>query len=184
MKKLITLVFMSMTTVVLCLLFSINIRSQESSYIANEYNNIIIAPETEQPIPYGTDGYGPEIVGDMPPPLVDTKTNPVIEVLPSITPETVVCGLNQETLDNVLTDLNELFGNMMTFSQIIIGTPGFKPTDGLTNLLINNNMPQDVSRTCKVLIERINYLQRLSIELNNNITYALKPPSAEQSALT
>ncbi len=127
------------------------------------------------PFGYWDEGEGAELRAEQ------RGAPPARELAVVVDDPTIICTFNQNELDDLLTQLNELFNNMFIVAQAVLGAGVTLQNDDLATLLLNANTPQDVSRTRKVLLEKIDYLRRLSIVLANDI-FTVIPPSAEQSA--
>ena len=86
------------------------------------------------------------------------------------------CTVDQETLEAWLTNVNVIFNNAITMASLMRGVsdnPHTSKYPDITALLQNNVMPQDISRTCKSLQERIDYLAQLTTALAKNMYTAI-----------
>jgi hypothetical protein len=86
------------------------------------------------------------------------------------------CTLSQDTLETWLNKINDIFNNTITMASLMRGVsdnPHTSKYPDITALLENNVMPQDISRTCKALQERIDYLAQLTTALAKNMYTAI-----------
>lgn len=194
-KNLITLVIISLSIVALCVIDVIHLQSQQpepivsSESVADEHLTANINWDNSEdlasmgrlieeginPFGYWDEGESHALEQQ------EAGEAPARERAVQANDPSIVCAFNQVELDDLLTKMNELFNNIFIVAQAIADAGVTLPNTELAVLLLNANTPQDVGRTCRVLVEKVDYLQRLSIVLANDI-FTVIPPSAEQSA--
>lgn len=86
------------------------------------------------------------------------------------------CNLDQDTIEAWHTNLNMIMNDAITIASLMQGVsdnPHTTKYPDLTELLQNNIMPQDVSRTCKSFAEKLRYITRLMEALKKNMYTAI-----------
>lgn len=135
--------------------------------------------ESQLPFPITNDNYVPPTSSDQPMATMgDAPADPTaIDTTKETSYSTLLaapngCRIDQTTLEEWLTNLNTIFNNAITIASLMRGVsdnPHTQKYPDIAALLENNVMPQDVSRTCKALQERIEYLAKLTNALKKNM---------------
>jgi hypothetical protein len=160
-KKLFTFALVFVGFIALCGVAAIE--SQLSNLSAN-----LVAPPTKSSEPL-------ETMGDAPKDKTAFDTTREASFSTEL-PAPKGCTIDQETLESWLNNLNVIFNNAVTIASLMQGVsdnPHTVKFPDITALLQNNVMPQDISRTCKSLQERINYLAQLTTALAKNMYTAI-----------
>lgn len=181
MKKIVTMIVANIAIFVLCTVFVVNITPQADETVTVELKDGIVELTAEEWRKLNASGIDLAAIQTIAQ-LQAILAAPAVEELPPLVAGVPVCSFTQDQLDDLLTKLNELYNNIFTMAQIIQNAPQKSPNTDLEALMLNSNMPQNVSRTCQAMLDRIDYLNRICIVMVSHILYAI-PPSAERNAL-
>lgn len=123
------------------------------------------------------EGPAPIFVAGEPNPTFEGGTNFMVQQIdPTVGPAPNGCQLTQENVDDLLLQITNILNNTLNMAQIMLGVTNTAPEPllgQLANLLLNQHMPQDDSRTCKAIKEKITYLEQLTTLLDKFILYTL-----------
>lgn len=128
----------------------------------------------------------PVMVVGQPNPQFEGGTNFIVqESEPSKLPNPTGCHMTQTEIDQLTTQMNNIFNNILDMAQLMRGTTSTAPQplqDQFSSLLLNQHIPQDRNRTCKALKEIITYLEQLTTLMTSYLLYTL-PAKADAITL-
>lgn len=102
------------------------------------------------------------------------------KILVTLSPTPSGCTLDQDTVEEMLTNINIMMTNAINIGNILYQQPLDlqAPNNNLQVILENSRMPQDTTMNCKVMRDNLAYLAKLITILSENIVYAIPSNAA------